>query len=116
MKVWDIPKFDKQGESFMESKFTGGLLGLIGIGILQSLLIIFTLGFGAPWAICMKQRWLAKHTYIDGHQLKFDGTGGQLIGNYIKWLLLTFITLGIYSFWLGIKVQQWVTKHTHFAS
>ena len=31
-----------------ESKFTGGLLGMIGIGILQGLLITFTLGFGAP--------------------------------------------------------------------
>ena len=48
-----------------ESKFTGGLLGMIGIGILQGLLITFTLGFGAPWAICMAERWYAKHTYID---------------------------------------------------
>ena len=37
-----------------ESKFTGGLLGMIGIGILQGLLITFTLGFGAPWAICSR--------------------------------------------------------------
>ena len=56
-----------------ESKFTGGLLGLIGINILQALLIMITLGFGAPWAICMKERWIAEHTYIDGQQLVFDG-------------------------------------------
>lgn len=98
-----------------ESKFTGGLLGLIGINILQFLLITFTLGFGAPWAICMKQRWIAKHTYIDGQQLVFDGTGGQLFGNYIKWFLLTLITFGIYGFWLEIKMQQWLVKHTHVA-
>ena len=82
----------------MESKFTGGLLGLIGIGILQFFLILFTLGIGAPWAVCLGQRWTAKHTIIDGHQLVFDGTGGQL---------------GIYGFWLNIKMQQWITKHTH---
>ena len=99
----------------MESKFTGGLLGLIGIGILQFLLTLFTLGIGAPWAICLRQRWIAKHTIIDGNQLVFDGTGGQLFGNYIKWFLLTIITLGIYGFWLSIKMQQWVTKHTHIA-
>ena len=99
----------------MESKFTGGLLGLIGIGILQGLLIFFTLGLGAPWAICIAQRWYAKHTIIDGNQLVFDGTGGQLFGNYIKWFLLTLVTLGIYGFWLNIKMQQWVTKHTHIA-
>ena len=38
----------------MESKFTGGLLGLIGISILQWLLILVTLGLGVPWAICLK--------------------------------------------------------------
>ncbi len=99
----------------MESKFTGGLLGMIGIGILQGLIITFTLGLGLPWAVCLKQRWIAKHTTIDGRRLTFDGTGGQLFGNYIKWFLLTIITFGIYGFWLTIKMQQWITKHTHFA-
>lgn len=97
----------------MESKFTGGLLGLIGISILSTLLCVITLGIGTPWAICMVERWRVKHTIIDGHQLVFDGTGGQLFGNFIKWFLLTIITLGIYGFWLSIKMQQWVTKHTH---
>ena len=99
----------------MESKFTGGLLGMIGIGILQGLIITITLGLGLPWAVCLKQRWIAKHTVIDGRKLTFDGTGGQLFGNYIKWFLLTIITFGIYGFWLTIKMQQWITKHTHFA-
>lgn len=96
-----------------ESYFSGGLLGLIGINILTFLLSIITLGLGVPWTVCMKQRWIAKHTVIDGHQLVFDGTGLQLIGNYIKWWLLCIITVGIYSFWLGIKMRQWVVKHTH---
>ncbi len=97
----------------MESKFTGGLLGMIGIGILQGLIIGITLGIGTPWAICLKESWYVKHTIIDGYRLTFDGTGGQLFGNFIKWFLLTIITLGIYSFWLTIKMKQWVTKHTH---
>ena len=97
----------------MESKFTGGLLGMIGIGILQAIIIVFTLGLGAPWAICLKEKWYAKHTVIDGRKLTFDGTGAQLFGNYIKWFLLTVITFGIYSFWLSIKMKQWVIKHTH---
>ena len=98
-----------------ESKFTGGLLGLIGISILQFLLTAVTIGLGAPWAICMKERWIAKHTIIDGKQLVFDGTGGQLFGNYIKWWFFCIITLGIYGLWLGIKMKQWVVKHTHIA-
>lgn len=98
-----------------ESQFTGGLLGLIGINILMALLCVFTLGLGAPWALCIKERWIAEHTFIDGQQLTFDGTGGQLFGNYIKWLLLSIITLGIYSFWMEIKMKQWLVKHTHVA-
>lgn len=97
------------------SEFNGGLLGLIGISILQGLLITFTFGIGVPWAVCLKESWVAKHTVIDGRQLVFDGTGGQLFGNYIKWFLLTIITCGIYGFWLSIKMKQWIVKHTHFA-
>ena len=96
-----------------ESKFTGGLLGLIGISILQVLLTVITLGLAYPWAVCMKERWIAKHTIIDGKQLVFDGTGVQLIGKYLLWWFLTIITFGIYSFWLNIKMKQWVVKHTH---
>ena len=97
------------------SEFDGGLLGLIGISILQGILITFTLGLGAPWAVCIRERWVAKHTIIDGRRLTFDGNGGQLFGNYIKWFLLTIVTFGIYGFWLSIKMKQWIVKHTHFA-
>ena len=97
----------------MDSKFNGGLLGLIGINILQWLIIVFSLGIALPWAVCKKQNWLAKHTIIDGKQMVFDGTGGQLFGQYIKWVLLTIITFGIYSLWLSIKMHAWVVSHTH---
>ena len=97
----------------MESKFNGGLLGLIGVSILQALISVFTLGIGVPWALCMKERWLAKHTTIDGRQLVFDGKGIQLFGMYIKWLLLSIITLGIYTLWLSFKMKAWVVSHTH---
>ena len=99
----------------MESKFTGGLLGLIGISILQGLITGLTFGLAAPWAVCLKESWIAKHTVIDGRQVVFDGTGSQLFGNYIKWFLLTIVTLGIYSLWLGINMKRWVVKHTHLA-
>lgn len=97
----------------MESKFTGGLLGLIGVNLLQYILIVITLGIGTPWAVCFKEKWIAKHTIIDGHQVVFDGKGGQLFGNFIKWEILSIITLGIYSFWLSINMKKWVVKHTH---
>lgn len=96
-----------------ESRFTGRLIGLIGINILSALLIAVTLGICTPWAVCLKEEWYANHTIIDGKRLVFDGTGGQLFGQYIKWFLLTIITIGIYSFWLNINMKKWVVKHTH---
>ena len=99
----------------MESEFTGGLFGLIGINILAAALTIFTFGIALPFAVCLKQRWYADHTILDGRRLMFDGTGFQLFGQYIKWFLLTIITLGIYAFWLGIKMKKWVVSHTHVA-
>ncbi len=100
----------------MESKFTGGLLGLIGIGMVKIIIIVFTLGICTPWAVCLGERWYAKHTIVDGCQLRFDGTGLQLFGNYIKWFLLTVVTLGIYAFWLSIKMKKWVVSHTHLCT
>ena len=99
----------------MESKFTGGLLGLIGTNLLCFFLRLFTLGFGTPWAVCIKARWVARHTIIDGKQLTFVGTGGALFGKWIVWILLSFITLGIYMFWVVIAMQKWLTKNTHTA-
>ena len=90
----------------MESKFNGGLLGLIGVNLVQFLITLITLGIGAPWAVCFKERWIASHTVLDGKQLTFDGTGGQLFGTYIKWMLLTIITIGIYSLWLNINMKK----------
>ena len=97
----------------MKSKFTGGIIEMIGISVLSALITAFTFGLAAPWAVCMYQRWLTNHTIVDGKQLHFDGTGMQLFGNYIKWFLLTLVTFGIYGFWLTIKMQQWIVSHTH---
>lgn len=96
------------------SYFDGGLLQLIGWHLLGFLLVIITLGLGAPWANCMIYKWEASHTVINGKRLKFIGSGGQLFVHWIKWFLLTIITLGIYSFWLVIKLKQWRVKNTAF--
>ena len=97
----------------MESKFTAGLLDLIVENIVEGILLTITLGLGLPWVVARRQKWMAQHTIIDGHQVTFDGTGGQLFGSWIKWVLLTLITVGIYGFWLSIKMQQWISAHTH---
>ena len=99
----------------MESKFTGGVLELIGMSIACSLLTSITFGIAFPWAICMMVKWVLKNTVVDGKALTFDGNGAQLIGNWIKWLLLSVITFGIYSLWVPVKIIGWVVSHVHVA-
>ncbi|MCX6152587.1 MAG: DUF898 family protein [Candidatus Kapabacteria bacterium] len=94
--------------------FKGDLASWIGTSFLASLLTIFTLGIGFPWALCMKQKWYTKNTFVDGRQLIFTGSGGSLIGLWIKWFFLLIITLGIYSFWIGPNLQKWIVEHTDF--
>jgi len=98
-----------------KSKFTGTILGVIGIALLTYIICVFTLWIAYPWARCIKENWYAKNTYIEGQQLSFDGNGFQLFGKYIIWMLLSIITLGIYLFWVNIAMKKWVVKHTHFA-
>ena len=98
-----------------ESYFDGAVLGLLGINILTTLLTVFTLGICLPWAICIKQDWVTKHTVIEGKRLKFTGTALGLFGNWIKILLLCVITLGIYSFWASSAIKKLEIKHTKFA-
>ena len=97
------------------SYFDGGLLQYLGWSLLCGFICFISLGIAAPWGMCLLYNWETKHTVINGHRLRFTGTGAQLWGNWIKWFLLTLITLGIYSFWLNIKLKQWVVKHTEFA-
>lgn len=96
-----------------ESVFTGSVLGLLGIDLATAFLSAITLGIAYPWLLCWKQSWYAEHTFINGRQLHFDGTGGQLFGKWLLWVLLTIVTLGIYSLWLPIKIEQWRVKHLH---
>ena len=91
----------------MKSRFEGGLLGLIGVNILSWAITFFTFGLASPWALCIKYRWVAKHTLIEGRRLKFIGSGTSLFLHYIKWFLLTIITFGISGFWLYIKMLEW---------
>lgn len=94
--------------------FDGGIATYWGTFLLATIITIFSAGFAYPWALCMKQRWLTKHTFIDGRRLKFTAHGGSLIGLWIKWFLLCIITFGIYSFWVGVSLQKWITEHTDF--
>ena len=94
--------------------FDGGAGTYVGTAILATLISVFTLFIAYPYALVLKERWKAKHTYVKGFQLKFTGTGIGLFGLWIKWLVLIIITFGIYSFWVMPRLQKWKIEHTDF--
>ena len=98
------------------SEFTGGVFALFGHRFVLGLLTGITGFIAYPFIYCWYKKWLCSHTYIDGKQLSFDGSGGELIGKYIVWGLLSAITIGIY--WLvkgAVNIAKWDAEHTHFA-
>jgi uncharacterized membrane protein YjgN (DUF898 family) len=96
--------------------FDGGAATYWGTALLAYLITICTFGICYPFAVVLKQRWRAKHSYIDGQQLIFTGSAWGLFGNWIKWLLLSLVTCGIHLLWVGPKVQKWVWENTDFAA
>lgn len=95
-------------------RFDGGAGTYLGTGILAFLVTVLSLGIATPFAIVLRQRWRAKHTYVNGHRLVFLGGGMQLFGLWVKWFLLLIITLGVYAFWVGPRVQKWIVENTDF--
>ena len=95
----------------LEHRFDGGAASYFGVGIGAALLTVLTFGIATPWAICMRYRWRAQHTLINGQRVRFTGSGGGLIGQWIKWWFLTIITFGIYSFWVTPRLQKWIVEH-----
>ena len=115
MNRWVTKHLHFEGETG-ESKFDGSIWGLFGTKWVANFVTIITLGLGAAWAHCYKQRWYTKHTIIDGHKLMFDGKGMQYFGKCILWALLSVITLGIFLIWRAVKEMKWTTSHTHLAA
>jgi uncharacterized membrane protein YjgN (DUF898 family) len=95
--------------------FDGGAATYLGTAILGIIITVFSLGICYPFALVLRQRWRAKHSYIDGKQLIFTGSAIGLFGHWIKWLVLIVITLGIYLLWVGPRIQKWIWENTDFA-
>lgn len=113
MEKWitkHIHTFDEPEESELDTN----VFAFTGINILTSLIKIVTFGIAAPWATAMKERWLARHTIIDGYELRFKGRGGALFGRYILWGFLTIITFGIFGFSFDMRVKKWIIRNKNF--
>lgn len=96
--------------------FDGGAATYVGTQLAAFFITLLTLGIMYPYALVLVERWRCKHSFIDGHQLEFRGTGIGLFGHWIKWFFLTIITLGIYLFWVNPRLQKWIWENTAFAN
>lgn len=98
----------------MAFHFDGGAGTYIGTAILATMITILSLGIALPYAIVLRQRWICKHTYIEGRRLMFTGTGIGLFGHWIKWWLLIIVTAGLYSFWVVPRLTKWKVENQAF--
>ena len=60
--------------------FDGGAATYFGTAILGWLITVFTLGIGYPWALCLFQKWKAKHTYVQENNLYLQVEDFHLLG------------------------------------
>src|SRR5579875_2333173 len=90
--------------------FDGGAATYFGTALAAFLVTLLTAGICFPWAMVMRYRWRTKHTYINGHRLRFTGSAASLFGKWIGWFLLCIITAGIYSFWVAPRLTRWVVE------
>jgi uncharacterized membrane protein YjgN (DUF898 family) len=95
--------------------FDGGAGTYFGTAILAMLVTVCTLGICYPFAVVLRERWRAKHSFIEGRQLVFNGSAWGLFGLWLKWLVLIIVTIGIYSFWVSPRIYRWRWENTSWA-
>ena len=83
------------GEKEKESEFNGGLIGWAWVNAVFYASIIFTAGILSPFALCYRERWMAKHTVICGKQLEFYGNSVKLFLKTIAFLVFGPILIGL---------------------
>lgn len=98
-----------------EFAFDGGAATYVGTAVLALLIAVFTLGICYPFGLVLRERWRAKHSYIEGRQLAFNGSAWGLFGSWLQWLILIIITFGIYGLWVGPRLTRWKWEHTSWA-
>lgn len=100
----------EEGKSFYDGKASAKF----GYGLMQLILTLGTAFLAYPWIMCMKYRYEAKHTVINGRRLCFDGKGSQLFGRFLLWFVLTILTVFLFFPTLSSNLKKWKAMHTHF--
>ena len=77
-----------------DSRFTGGLIMWTWVNAVYFASIIFTAGLLMPFGLCYRERWITKHTVIEGKRLEFYGSSVVLFLRKILFIILGPIIIG----------------------
>jgi uncharacterized membrane protein YjgN (DUF898 family) len=94
--------------------FDGDVTGYLGTRLLALLIVVFTLGFGVPYALVLLKRWDARHLVLGGGTVVFTGRAGTLMREWIVWWPCVLLSLGFYAFAVLPRVKRWAWDNTDF--
>lgn len=97
-----------------KSFYNGDILSNVFFTVLGLIIRAATLDIAAPIVICMRLRWRAEHTYINGRRMYFCGETLDLMRRNTIWVLLSIVTFGIYIPFKMYNMKRWETEHLHF--
>ncbi|MDD4509242.1 MAG: hypothetical protein PHN26_09965 [Eubacteriaceae bacterium] len=97
------------------STYTGSIKGALILKWKCFFIKTLTLGFGYPWAMCIKYKAQCHNQYICGRQLKFIGDPRELFRHWAVWWALCILSFGLFSHIVGLRMKQWVSANTVFA-
>ena len=104
------------GMDFADCFYDGEVGERLGQELVAGLLITFTCGIAAPWAVVKLLKYDTEHTVIHGMRLGFNGTGAGYWGENAIVGLLMGITCGIYNAWGVCRINKWTYRNTFIQS
>ena len=72
-----------------ESKFSGKLIGFAWVNLVFWASVLLTANVAMPLGLAYRERYMARHTTVNGKQLEFFGSGTKL---FIKKLAISLIS------------------------
>ena len=104
------------GMEFADCFYDGEVGERLGQELVAGLMITFSCGIAAPWAIVRILKYDMEHTVVHGMRLGFNGTGAGYWGENAIIGLLTAITCGFYSAWGICRINKWTYRNTYIQS
>ena len=96
------------------SYYDGDLLTNWFFSVVSFFCRTLTLDVAAPIVVCLRLRWRAEHTHLNGRRMIFTGKIRDLFAKNALWVLLSVVTLGVYVPFKMLKMAKWETAHFHF--